>query len=385
MVFQKYPYQRSWRWIFVKLIDFILIPFGPLFRRKPFPDYVRNILVIRLDQIGDLVCALPIFPLLKKKFPYARITVLADNFARDILEGNPYVDRLFTFSRNWFSQGKKFSWFHFYQIISEIKKVHFDLGFDLRGDIRNIFLMILGKVRYRVGYGIAGGGSLLNQQVPYDSSLHQVELNAKLVEGKVVPKNELIPEVNLSHYEKANAREELVMAGVKESDHLIAIHPEAGCSSKEWGVDQFKELIHSILAKTDAKILIFGVSSAQRLADEFRDSDRVINFVGKISLKKMVAILSHCSLFIGHDSGPSHLAQAVGVPKIIFASGTNQYEIWGVWVKTCHVFKQDVSCAPCQLRQCNVSGHPCMSGIRVEDVMRTVLDLMKLETRSMKL
>src|SRR3989338_6121621 len=96
VVFQKYPYQRSWRWIFVKLIDLILIPFGPLFRRKPFPDYVRNILVIRLDQIGDLVCALPIFPLLKKKFPYARITVLADNFARDILEGNPYVDRLFT-------------------------------------------------------------------------------------------------------------------------------------------------------------------------------------------------------------------------------------------------------------------------------------------------
>jgi len=190
---ERYPYKESWRWHFVRVFDSFFDRFSKRLRQTKFPSSVQNILVVRLDQIGDLVCSLPVFQVLRTKFPQAKITALVGEEGKGILDQNPFVDRLIVFRSNWFSKKKWRNPFEFFQILTTLKKQQYDLGFDLRGDLRNIILMTLAGVRYRVGYGIAGGAGLLHQVPVFDKTLHQVKLNLRLVNGQVLEKKSVKP------------------------------------------------------------------------------------------------------------------------------------------------------------------------------------------------
>src|SRR3990167_10185101 len=147
MVSERYPYRKSWRWYFVRLFDLIFDPFQKHFQSKGFPQAVQNILIIRLDHIGDLICSLPVLPVLKRRFPSAEITVLTGEEGKAILAGNPSIDHLLAFVPNWFSRKRFVNLIQFFKTICELRKTKYDLGFDLRGDLRNIILMILAGVR----------------------------------------------------------------------------------------------------------------------------------------------------------------------------------------------------------------------------------------------
>ena len=375
---ERYPYKKSWRWHFVRAFDFFLDRFSKRFQKIPFPNPVRNILVVRLDQIGDLVCSLPVFQALKTKFPNAKITALVGEEGKAILDQNPFVDRLIVFHSNWFSKKK---WrnprnpFEFFQILAMLRKQKYDLGFDPRGDLRNITMMTLAGVRFRVGYGIAGGAGLLHYMPVYDQELHQVELNLRLVSDKMISRKNVKPEIYLTAKEKEEAFQKLKTLGAQKGMRLIAVHPEAGYPSKEWEECQFKELIQKLLKDPQNQILIFGLSRARRISDFFSSSNQVVNLVGAVSLREMIAMISQCHLFIGNDSGPSHIAQALGIPAVVIASGTNEYEKWGIWTEPSKVLKHEVPCSPCHLRDCNVEGHPCMSQISADQVSEAMQEL----------
>ncbi len=377
MLHKRYPFERSWRWGFVRAFDFCFDPFAFHTHKVSFPARVGNILVVRLDQIGDLICSLPVFPVLKEYFPQAKVTVLTGTEGKAILEGNPFVDEHIIFSPNWFSRKKRGLLSAGFKTFSALRRKRFDLGFDLRGDARNILLMTLAGVRYRVGFDIAGGRGLLNQVGEYDETLHQTELNLKLITGQRVDKAGFKPEIYLSKEERENARERLNHLGVKEKDVLVAVHPEAGYPAKEWGAEPFKRLIEDLLSNPRFKVLIIGLSGARAVAEAFSSQSRVINLTGVLLLRELIVVLSYCHLLIGNDSGPSHIAQALGIPVVVVASGTNVYERWGVWRKPGQILKHDVPCAPCHLSVCNVPGHPCMSEISVDEVLEATEELIR--------
>jgi ADP-heptose:LPS heptosyltransferase len=233
-------------------------------------------------------------------------------------------------------------------VFSQLKKIRFDLGFDLRGDLRNILLMAFAKVRYRVGYGIAGASRLLHRVRDYQTNLHQVELNVRLVTDEAIDK--------------------------------CYLKPEAGYSSKEWEETKFKELITKLLTHHENTILILGLSKASRVAKSAVWSSQVIDLTEKLSLRELISILSWCHLFYGNDSGPSHLAQALGVPTVVIASGTNEYEKWGIWREPLRVAKHAVSCSPCHLKNCKVENHPCMSEITADEVFHFGEELLEMTT-----
>jgi heptosyltransferase-2 len=163
---------------------------------------------------------------------------------------------------------------------------------------------------------------------------------------------------------------------VKENDFLIAVHPEAGYPSKEWGADRFRNLIERLLSRPRSKILIFGIASAQKIAEKLASSSQVVSLVNVLTLREMICVMSRCHLFIGNDSGPSHIAQALGIPAVVVASGTNEYEKWGIRSKPSRILKHAVPCSPCHLRDCNVEGHPCLSEISVDEVYQTVQEFL---------
>ncbi len=387
----RYPFQKSWRWRLVQAFDFTFDWFGTFNSSKPFPQTVKNILVVRLDHIGDLICSLPVFPILKERFPNATITVLTGAEGEAILKENPFVDQLIVFRSNWFLRKKILNAIEFFEVLSLLRKAKFDVGYDLRGDLRNIIFMFLTGVRFRIGYGIAGGAGLLHRVGEYDERLHQAELNVKLVSGEVPARISLKPKIYLSAYEQKEAGEILNQSGIQKTDRIVAIHPEAGYVSKEWEEKNLKQLIELLLRDPSNKILIFGLSKAAKIAEAFfpphpnplpqgegRVRGQVINLVGKISLRQMISVIARAHLFIGNDSGPSHIAQALGIPAIVIASGTNEYDRWGIWQQPSKVLSHAVSCAPCHLMECNVEGHPCMSQISGEQVFEEAKRLLNV-------
>ena len=372
---KRYPFQKSWRWRLVRVIDFWLDRLGHRSRPVSPPKNVHHILVVRLDHIGDIICSLPALPLLRKRFPGATITMLTGEIGTALLKDHPDVDHLLLFKRNWFSRNGRMDWSEWLRLVLALRKGTFDIGFDLRGDLRNILLMWLGGVRYRIGYEIGGGGGLLHQVGEYDLSLHQAELNVKLVTGHLIPKEQLKPQIHIGSEETAWASRYLDQVGCSKTDRLIAVHPEAGYPAKEWETARIKDLIDRLLLQPENRIIIFGLSQAHQIAQVFAHDHWVIDTVGTLSLRQMTALMKACNLFIGNDSGPSHLAQALDIPSLIIASGTNEYEKWGVWAQTARVLKHAVPCAPCHLRFCNVSGHPCMSEISAEEAYQAVQEI----------
>jgi lipopolysaccharide heptosyltransferase II len=367
----RYPFKKSWRWGLVALVDRVLDLFTARNRKVIFPRAVRNVLVVRLDQLGDVICSLPVLSILKERFPNARITFLCGAEGQSILEGNPQVDEVITFRSNWFARGRSLDLDELYDVLSRLRDQKFDLGFDLRGDLRNVLAMTLAGVRYRAGYGIAGGAGLLHEAPDYDASAHQVILNRNLVTDKRQTQQDLKPQIYLSSSERAWA--DRALQGFRtDNTTLIAIHPEAGYSSKEWGAPKFISLIEQLLQQERVRVLVFGLDRAEMVACAFSSTHRVKSFVGKTSLRQMMALLSTCHLFIGNDSGPSHVAQALSVCSVIVASGTNEYEKWGLWRQPVTILRHAVSCAPCHLSTCPVEGHPCLSEISVEEVTGAV-------------
>ena len=372
----RYPFKKSWRWGVVRFFDWALSPFSKHFKEKKFPERVERILVVRLDQIGDLVCSIPTFPILKKRYPNAKIYVLTGREGKAVFSQNPYVDEIIVFHSNWFTRSTMSHPFEGVGLIFYLRKKAFDLGFDLRGDLRNILMMTLAGVRYRIGYGIAGGGALLHEMCTYDANLHQAELNVRLVTDREVEKTQLRPEIYLTDEEKSEADRLLKDHGIGNRLHLIAVHPEAGYPSKEWEDERFNTLTRELLTDPRNVVILLGISKkAREIANNFLGVNRVVNLVGTLTLRKMIAVLSCCHLFIGNDSGPSHIAQALGIPLVVIASGTNEYGKWGVWTRRARVLKYSVPCSPCHLKYCNVEGHPCMSKISTEAVVSAVREL----------
>jgi ADP-heptose:LPS heptosyltransferase len=371
VVSSRYPFQKSWKWILVSALDRILDRVVQVPKDDSFPEHPKKILFLRLDHIGDIICSLPAISIIRKKYPDAHISILVSLEGEALLRHSPFVDEVLVFRSNWFSRTTVLDMDEYFQILSLLRNRRFDIGFDLRGDLRNILLLSLARVRYRVGYEIAGGGALLHDVPLYDSLAHQVELNRNLVTKDNIPIDKLNAEIHLSRLEKNEAQSILKKRNVPDS-RLIAIHPEAGYSSKEWEKDHFVNLIRKIELETSACVLIFGIHRGHEIAEHFQNSGRVFNFVGTLDLREMISVLSFCHIFIGNDSGPSHLARALGLHSIVLSSGTNEYAKWGLWDESSVILRHLVSCAPCHLSVCPIPEHPCMSNISVEDVFNAL-------------
>ena len=172
-----YTFKKKKNIYLVKAFDLIgsvvFSPFG--LKRLKLPENVRKILVIRLDGIGDVLLSTPVYEALKKQYPSAKLTVLVGAHTKGVIKMNPYIDNVLVLRNTWFTTISKIKFGEILSMLRKIRKEEFDIGIDLRGDIRNILLMFSGKVRYRIGYGITGGGFLLNRMPHYEKKTHEVD------------------------------------------------------------------------------------------------------------------------------------------------------------------------------------------------------------------
>ncbi|HNX68413.1 MAG TPA: glycosyltransferase family 9 protein [Candidatus Omnitrophota bacterium] len=380
---KKYLFKSAWKRASAACLDAVgdLLFYPVRSSRKPMDlGTIKRILAIRLDHIGDVVMTRPAIRALHKKFPHAAIDLLVSEDLAPLFASAKEIARVIPVPNGWFSRkaplGNKIR--EFFRLWALLKKERYDLGLDFRGDFRNILLMFLAGIRYRLGYGLTGGGFLLTEDIPFDATAHQILIGLNLLRFfHVAQDNKLLP----FEYSQEQAQAFWqVLATELPTTVLprVMVHMGAGSVAKQWGNDNFRALLQKISEANLAQILLIG-SQEERdaLPDLKLHVQNIIDLRGKARLQDLPVLMDACDVFIGNDSGPAHIAAAQGLEVVLIASGTNDIRFWHPWTERLRLLHYDVPCSPCELKVCPVAGHLCLENITVEqvfDAFRSVLD-----------
>jgi ADP-heptose:LPS heptosyltransferase len=357
----------------------------PLLEAPPLPpEAVREVLVLRLDRIGDVLMSLPALALLRRAYPAARIRLAVGRWSEEIARRAP-VDEVLPWSAPWVgrpSEGaetRRALW----RKAAALRRDRLDLALDLQGDVRAALLMALTGARERVGYANTGGARLLTRVVPLDETVSWVEQNCRAVAAAAgdqaraggLPRVELLTEAD-----RARARDLLRGQGLDGRRPLVGLHPSGGRPVKQWPPGRWREVASRLQREFGAVVVLTGTAEDAPLAAEVArglEGD-VRHLTGGLALGETLAVLGALDLFLSSDTGPMHMAAAVGTPSVsVFGpSDARRYFSGGTGAPgTRHVVVQPLLwCAPCNLirrppRECLAGEGPeCLRLVTTDEV-----------------
>lgn len=323
-----WPVTRRKR-ILLSTFDHVAGPISSLFLRdKAANAPVRKILVLELWHMGDVILATPVLQCLRSMYPDARITLLAKEHARELLEGSGLVDDIVTFDFPWTAMDAKYNPSRYdraaiSRIVSTLRKEQFDVSLDCRMDLRsNVLTRSIGANR-RVGYDFGGGGFLLTDAIsPPPPDQHKVDdwmaLLQPLRSSAPGPTPRLPdPVLVVTEAEKREAARLLSASDITEDDIVVGIHPGGSHDAKRWSVDNFAEVSRSLAERHHVKVVVFV--DPEGTGSEMQGGSAL--FV-RTSIREMMALLTRCHFLVCNDSGPMHAAAALAVPVVaIFRTG----------------------------------------------------------------
>ena len=274
-----------------------------------------RICLIKPSALGDIVQTLPLLPVLRERFPAARISWVVGSQFSNLLEGHPCLDELIPFDR-------KGGGLTFLKLLLTLKRRRFDLVFDLQGLLRTGLMTWATRAPLRVGLETAREGAQLachfalpntNRLVPAHLRTWQVA-EALGMGGR---RRETIIPINEEDRTWAKGQ----LAGL--SPRILAIHAGAQWETKRWPPGQFAYVAAKAARHFGISPVLVGSSSERRITDDierqvkkFVPSSRVLNLAGETSLKKLAAVLEKAEVVLSNDSGPMHMAAGLGRPVV---------------------------------------------------------------------
>lgn len=327
-----------------------------------------NIVIRMPNWLGDLVMATPVLSDVRRFFPKARITAMAQSNVGQLLTQEPHVDEIFLFERpnGWIHRH------HPLEIINDLQKGHYDLGILLTNSFSSAWWFWRGQVQNRLGYAKHGRSLLLNQALPYPADAeqtHQVTIYKQLLKPLGIPLSDTAPRLYVSHVEQVAAQELLALYGVDLKHHLlVGINPGAAYgSAKCWPKERFHEVCERLLQNPEVYVVFFGdMVGASLVHDICRDlPERVIDLAGKTSIRELMALIQCCDILLTNDSGPMHMASALGT-KLLALFGSTSDTKTGPY-RGGAVIHKHVECSPCYNRVCPIDFR-CMTRISVDEV-----------------
>jgi heptosyltransferase-2/heptosyltransferase-3 len=364
--------QRRWLWL-ARAADAI----GDRWlRRHPaaVPAAPRDILFIRLDHLGDMLFATPALRALRVAFPQARLTVLAGPWAAPVLQGGDLADHVQVEAVPWFA-GRAAGWAAhaaaWWRVWRWMRRHRFDVALEPRGDVRHLAWLWLARVPVRIGRGATGGGWSLTHEIA-GRDVHEVERNVDAVRVLTAtgPAGPLVP-VRAAPAAAATAL--VTSLGVAPQARIALVHAGAGYATKRWEPQALAACLERVADAGLVPVCVGGEADrdvTRALVHACRAP--LVDAVGRTPLPLLAALCQHAGVFLGHDSGPAHVAVAAGARVVLVYSGVNDPRRWGPWGGRTQVFAHAVACSPCGLRHCPFA-HECMRGIDPRAVAAAVI------------
>ena len=348
----------------------------PFSRWKP-----PKLLVIKLDHLGDVINALPVFPALREALPDARIDVLAGPWARDILEGQPGIDRVLTYESKRFSRspGSNPGFFRRLRQIRSVGAHRYTHIIELRGDAWTLLLPFLSGATRRVDRGTVRFEAWLERRMGGAAARdrpqkHELETNLEIirpvVEDLVLPPKKV--DIKIRHEERASLLKRTRADHLPDGVPFVTLHVGASWRPRAWRPERFAETALQLLEGYPGLHVCFvGSDEDKDIADKIGIIVRHphAHFFFDLKIFETAALLERSAFFIGSDSGIAHLAAAVGTPSVVLF-GPQDPERFRPWSDRTIVLHRPVPCFPCKQTKCVVPSNPCVNLVFVDDVMR---------------
>ncbi len=344
------------------------------------PANVRRMLLVQLDHLGDAIITLAMLPPLRRAYPQASIEVLASSRNCALFAACREVDRVHVARVNRFASWLPGLWLPAMLAWAwRLRGRQFDLGIDVRGEFPHALLLWLAAVRRRIGWHAGGGGFLLTDSPEFVPQRPETESRAALLALLGIhSETPILPSISA----RADDRLWPPRTDSKRRPRIV-FHIGAGTPAKRWPAAHWRELLGRLIVSGDFQIaLVGGTGDQDRAAEILGDQPwpQVIDATGKLELSRTASLLAGADLFIGADSGPAHLAAALGTPVVVLFSGTNHAAQWQPRSEQVTVVRHDVACSPCHLRCCPWAEHPCMTRITPSEVLEAALAMLRTES-----
>lgn len=327
-----------------------------------------RILVAGNNWLGDAVMSLPTLKSLRAMRPDAKISVLSRSSVAGLYAGLPYVDETIVSPPR--SKGKLRGWLG---LVRELRRRKFDTAIILPRSFSSALAPFTARIPRRIGYAGDGRSPMLTDAVPRDPALlriHRVRYYHHLLRTLGTP-----PEPQAPFLEITPGADRWAESHVPTGRPLIGINPGATYGeAKQWYPDRFIETGRRLAKRRGASIIVVGGPAERELGDRVAEEigPRAVSLAGRTDLPQLAAAIRRCSLFLTNDTGPMHVADAVGVPVVAIFGPTD-------WIATPPygnrhaIVRTPIECSPCLKRVCPLGHHNCMKRVSVEDVVEACI------------
>jgi 3-deoxy-D-manno-octulosonic-acid transferase/heptosyltransferase-1 len=334
-----------------------------------------NILIIKLSAIGDVIHTLPSLGALRQLYPDAHITWVVEEAAADLIKNHPYLDAVLVSRRKRWSKDVCRGQFRqpLEQIRSFIKALrqrHYDLVIDIHGLFKSSIIVFLSRGKRKLGYNSMQelSGLFLNEKITEDMNKHAIDryldfpryLGAKINRTQFV-----LPPNNEAQVKVQN----LLRKYNLEDKKFIAINSVALWETKLWNNEKFAYLADLVNDKLKIKVVFTGSEEKPIEGITSLMTTENINLGGQTSLPELACLYKKAKMVISTDSGPMHLAAAVGTPVVALFGPTDPART-GPYGSGHTVIRAVLPCSPCYLKKCSTK--KCMENISIEQVFAAV-------------
>jgi heptosyltransferase-1 len=337
----------------------------------------ENILIVKLSSIGDVVMATPVIRVLRNAYPRARISWLVETMSGDIVAENPDLDEVIVW--------EKARWLHLlwrghlwtllreaFSFIRMLRRSRYDLVLDLQGFLKSGVIARLTGARKRIGLASKEGSRhLMTQVIPWDTNEKLMGAQYRqFVRGLGLAPGDFRVNVHLEKRDETAARELLEGHGI--TGKYAVIFPFASKPQKEWKKHGWSDVSDALITSHRLPPIILGGRGDMPKACDITSFSRMgtLDLTGKTTLRQSAALVKHASLFIGGDTGMTHMAIGFGVPTVAIFGSTFPYD--NTDLENVAILYRALDCSPCKRNPSCGGNFRCMEEITMEEVRSAV-------------
>lgn len=344
-----------------------------LYLKRLPKDFTPNrILVVKLDHLGDVILATPVFSNLRQTYPNAELHALTGAWSRVVLEKHPDVNKVIEYNSPVFCRaGRPTSLRETFELYRQLRRQKYDLMVELRGDWRTVWFSPLRLTPHRLSRAALQITNKLG--LSEFRGTHETTRNLDVLEHAGIPVPIQTAIFSVTTEDEKWVSNFLTSYEIDMEYPLVAIHPGSPIPLKRWLPERYAELADWLIAQKGVQVLFVGVNDEISIIDEVQKfmRGRSINIAGETTLTQLASILHSCNVFIGNDSGPMHLAAAVGT-QTIGLYGPGDPTRFGPMGVRCQTIRRKLDCPPCSGTTCRFGEDGCMSEIRVTHVIQVL-------------
>ena len=345
---------------------------------------IKRLLIVRRSSLGDIVHTMPMLVALRRGLPEAHIAWLVDKRFAEVLTGHPALDEVITIRRH--------GWRHPLAAAGELRQVtrylqqsNFDVAVDPQALLKSTLLCYLSGAARRIGFSYERrefSQLFINEHIPGTPDTHAVPRALLIAEYLGCPTEPVEFQFPRRESREAWADNFLTNKQVNVDQPLIGLNIGASAAEKMWPVGHFAQLADMLQSDTQAQLILLGSASEMSRTATIQQLTQahMISAVGQTSIAQLAALLRRCTAIVSADTGPLHIAVAVGTP-VVGLYGASDPRKTGPWGEGHVVVSANLPCSPCQ-RQPTCKDFPCMQQISPQMVAEAVMSLLQQRNSS---